>query len=104
MANNKVFVYLKAQDAEKWDVLLKSILDRDPRTNGSEIIRELMGFPPRFEGRPITRQADRDFLAGKITTLESPEIVARIAADEPMRAGDKRRVYATKANKVRVKP
>lgn len=62
----KFWFYLPEKDADKLILLVNAVLTREPRSNKSEITRELLGFPPKEGFNAVTIKEDRLFLAGKI--------------------------------------
>lgn len=63
-AKQKFALWLSKDEAEKFDVVYHRAKARDGRTNYSEVMKELMGFPPASGVKPVTTPADRAYLGG----------------------------------------
>lgn len=60
----KFALWLSKEQAERFQAVFLRAKAKDGRTNYSEVIKELMGFPPDEGIRPVTTDADRQYLSG----------------------------------------
>lgn len=65
----KFALYLSKNEASKFMAVYANAKSREGRTNFSEVIRELMGFPPKEGTKPVTIPEDRDFLYGHLEVI-----------------------------------
>jgi len=76
----KFSLWLPEEEAAKFLIIFRRAKSRDGRTNYSEVIRELMGFPCKEGIKPVTTAEDREslskdideFLNGKIQASKNP--------------------------------
>lgn len=66
----KYMVYLSAEDAKKFEtVYARARKKARGRTNFSEVIRGLMGYPPEPDQDELVDDSDRAYLGGKASQL-----------------------------------
>lgn len=83
----KFMVYLNSEQSSKLESVCRQAKMRDGRTNISEIIRELMGFPVEIGKSPVTTPEDREYLSGRRNSLPESQKPSRPASRPIVRAG-----------------
>lgn len=65
----KFALWLSKEQAERFDAVFRRAKAREPRTNYSEVMKELLGFPVQEGVKPVTTKQDRDYLSGLIQSF-----------------------------------
>lgn len=71
----KFALWLSKEQAEKFLVIYQRAKHKEGRTNYSEVIKELMGFPVEESLNPVTTPEDRQFLSGKLAKLPDTDFI-----------------------------